>query len=101
MSEKVRFGVSASATQQPLFWVGKRHSNSDEAPPSGKFSMSAIGEFGEHLRVATLRRAPADEILAGQLMQIGEQRRLACDPCAIFRDHLVTRAVAADHERIA
>ena len=40
-------------------------------------------------------------ILAAQLMQIGEQRRLACGPCAVLRDDLAARAVAADHERIA
>jgi hypothetical protein len=63
--------------------------------------ISPIGEFDQHLRVTPLRRAPADEVLAAQLVQRRHERRLPHDPCAVFRDHLVTRAVTADHERIA
>jgi hypothetical protein len=51
--------------------------------------------------MAALGRAPADEMLAAQLVQRRHERRLSDDPSAIFRDHLVPRSVAADSEWIA
>jgi len=62
---------------------------------------SPIGEFDQHLRMAALGRAPADEGLAAQLVQRRHQRRLPHDPCAVFRDYLVACAVAADDKGIA
>jgi hypothetical protein len=51
--------------------------------------------------MAALGRAPADEMLAPQLVQRRQERRLSDDPSAIFRDHLLARAVAPNDERIA
>ena len=47
------------------------------------------------------RRTPAHEILAAQFVQRRHECWLPHDPCAVFRDHLVARAVATNHERIA
>ena len=63
--------------------------------------ISPVGEFDQHLRVAPLRRAPPDEVLAAQLVQRRHERRLPRDLCAVFRNHLVARSVATDDERIA
>src|SRR5258708_6460680 len=62
---------------------------------------SAVCEFDEHVGVAALRRAPAHEVLAAQLVQRRHERRLPHNPCAVFRDHLIARAVAVYHERVA
>jgi hypothetical protein len=51
--------------------------------------------------MAALGRAPADEMLAAQLVQRRHERGLSDDPSAIFRDHLLARAVAPNDERIA
>src|SRR3984893_9024185 len=63
--------------------------------------ISAVRQFDQHVRVAPLGGAPAHEVLAAQLVQRRHERRLSHDPRAILRYHLVARAVAADHERIA
>jgi hypothetical protein len=55
----------------------------------------AVCEFDEHIGMAVLGRTPADEILAAQLVQRRHKCRLPHNPCAVFRDHLVARAVAA------
>jgi len=50
--------------------------------------------------MAAFGRAPAYQVLAAQFVKRCHERRLPHDPCAVFRDHFVARAVAADHERI-
>src|SRR5258707_8914313 len=62
---------------------------------------SSVCKFDEHVGVAALGCTPAHEILAAQFVQRRHECWLPHDPCAVFRDHLVTRAVAADHERVA
>jgi len=63
--------------------------------------ISAVREFGEYLAVAALGRTPAHEILAAQFVQRRHECRLPHNPCAVFRDHLIPRAVTADDERVA
>ncbi len=46
------------------------------------------------------QRSGAHEILAGQFVQRRHECWLPHDPCAVFRDDLVARAVMADHERL-
>jgi hypothetical protein len=58
-------------------------------------------ELDQHFRVATLGGAPADEILAAQLVQRRHERPLPHNPGAVFRNHLLARAVAADDKGIA
>jgi hypothetical protein len=53
--------------------------------------ISSIGELDQHLGTAALGRAPADEVLAAQLVERRRQGRLAHDPGAAIRDDLVAR----------
>jgi hypothetical protein len=51
--------------------------------------------------VTALGRTPAHEILAAEFAKRRHQRRLPNDPRAVFRDDVVTGAIAAEDERIA
>jgi hypothetical protein len=51
--------------------------------------------------MTSLRRAPANKILAAQLVKLRQELRLRHKPRFVFCYYLRARAVFADHERIA
>jgi len=55
--------------------------------------ISTVRELDEHIGVATLGHTPAYKILTAQFVQRSHESGLPHDPCAVFRDHLVARAV--------
>ena len=72
------------------------------ATPAFNVSSAAeIHRFASSMSTSAWQRSGAHEILASQFVKCRHERRLPHDPCAVFRDDLVARAVMADHERLA
>jgi hypothetical protein len=61
----------------------------------------SIRKLDEHVGVTALGRAPAHEVLAPQFVKRRHERWLPNDPCAVFRDDLIARAIAANDEQVA
>ena len=71
------------------------------ATPAFNVSSAAeIHRFASSMSTSAWQRSGAHEILASQFVKCRHERRLPHDPCAVFRDDLVARAVMADHERL-
>jgi hypothetical protein len=92
--------IGTTVTTAGEMQTGCRIAPHPRAIPIG-WQISAVCEFDEQVGVAALRRTPAHEMLATQFVQRRHERRPPHNSCAVFRDHLIARAVAADHERVA
>src|SRR5258707_14629517 len=71
------------------------------ATPAFNVSSAAeIHRFASSMSTSAWQRSGAHEILAAQFVQRRHECWLLHDPCAVFRDDLVARAVTAEDERL-